>query len=91
MIFKPDVLIVVQAVSTVMAMFAIVCRAAKMTADTPQPVRWQHAALFGGLAFSLALPAMQGKTVLVLAMLAWLTLASPRWRHGVPGGAAGGH
>lgn len=81
-----DLLLTTQAVATVMAMFAIICRAAKMTRATPTAVRMQHLVMFAGLAFSLVLPAMAGKTALVLAVLAWLSLSAPRWRHGVPEG-----
>lgn len=81
-----DLLLTVQAVATVMAMFAIICRAAKMTRATPTAVRMQHLVMFAGLAFSLVLPALAGKTALVLAVLAWLSLSAPRWRHGVPEG-----
>jgi hypothetical protein len=80
----PDLLLTVQAVATVMAMFSIICRAAKMTRDTPTAVRMQHLVMFAGLAYSLVLPALAGKTALALAVLAWLSLSAPRWRHGVP-------
>lgn len=85
-----DLLLTTQAVATVMAMFAIICRAAKMTRETPAPVRMQHLVMFAGLSFSLVLPAMMGKTALVLAVLAWLSLSAPRWRHGVPEGLQAG-
>lgn len=81
-----DLLLTTQAVATVMAMFAIICRAAKMTSATPTAVRMQHLVMFAGLAFSLVLPALAGKTALVLAVLAWLSLSAPRWRNGVPEG-----
>jgi len=81
-----DLLLITQAVATIMAMFSIICRAAKMTRATPAPVRMQHLVMFAGLSFSLVLPAMAGKTVLVLAVLVWLTLSAARWRHGVPAG-----
>lgn len=81
-----DVLLTTQAVATIMAMFSIICRAAKMTRATPTPVRMQHLVMFAGLSFSLVLPAMAGKTVLVLAVLVWLSLSAARWRHGVPEG-----
>lgn len=85
-----DLMLTVQAVATVMAMFSIICRAAKMTRDTPAPVRMQHLVMFAGLSFSLVLPALAGKTALVLAVLAWLSLSAPRWRHGVPEGLQAG-
>ena len=87
---KSELLLAVQAVATVMAMFAIICRAAKMTRETPVPVRMQHLVMFAGLSFSLVLPALAGKTALVLAVLAWLSLSAPRWRHGVPEGLQAG-
>ena len=87
---KAELLLAVQAVATVMAMFAIFCRAAKMTGQTPSPVRMQHLLMFAGLSFSLVLPALAGKTALVLAVLAWLSLSAPRWRHGVPEGLQAG-
>lgn len=83
---NPDLLLTIQAVATIMAMFYIVCRAAKMTRDTPAPVRMQHLVMFAGLSFSLVLPALAGKTALVLAVLAWLSLSAPRWRNGAPKG-----
>ena len=64
-----DLLLTTQAVATIMAMFSIICCAAKMTRATPAPVRMQHLVMFAGLSFSLVLPAMAGKTVLVLAVL----------------------
>lgn len=73
-----DLLLTIQAVATVMAMFAIICRAAKMTRDTPAPVRMQHLIMFAGLGFSLILPALAGKTALALSVLAWLSLSAPR-------------
>lgn len=79
-----EVLLVVQAVCTVMAMFSIICRAAKMTRATPVLVRWQHSALFAGLAFSLVLPSIADNVALVTGALGWLTLSAHRWRHGVP-------
>ena len=79
-----DLLLTIQAVATVMAMFAIICRAAKMTSATPAPVRMQHLIMFAGLSFSLVLPALAGKTAMVLSVLAWLSLSAPRWRNGVP-------
>lgn len=79
-----DLLLTVQAVATIMAMFAIICRAAKMTRETPTPVRMQHLVMFAGLAFSLVLPALAGKATLALSVLAWLSLSAPRWRNGVP-------
>lgn len=81
-----DLLLTTQAVATIMAMFSIICRAAKMTSAIPTAVRMQHLVMFAGLAFSLVLPALAGKTALVLAVLAWLSLSAPRWRHGVPDG-----
>lgn len=81
-----DLMLTTQAVATIMAMFSIICRAAKMTRETPTPVRMQHLVMFAGLGFSLVLPALAGKTALVLAVLAWLSLSAPRWRHGVPAG-----
>lgn len=81
-----DILLAIQAVATVMAMFSIICRAAKMTRETPPAVRMQHLLMFAGLGFSLVLPALAGKTALVLAVLSWLSLSASRWRHGVPTG-----
>lgn len=85
-----DILLTIQAVVTVMAMFSIVCRAAKMTRETPTAVRMQHLVMFAGLAFSLVLPALAGKTALALSVLAWLSLSAQRWRHGVPEGLQAG-
>jgi hypothetical protein len=85
-----DLLLVIQAVATIMAMFSIICRAAKMSRETPAPVRMQHLVMFAGLSFSLVLPALAGKTALVLAVLAWLSLSAHRWRHGVPEGLQAG-
>ena len=79
-----DVLMVVQAVATIMAMGSLICRAGRMTPATPPLVRHQHAALFAGLALSLALPPLAGKVAITLGVLAWLVLAAPRWRYGVP-------
>ena len=75
---------VIQAVATLMAMGSLICRAGRMTRETPAAVRHQHAALFAGLALSLVLPALAGKAALTLGVLAWLALSAPRWRHGVP-------
>lgn len=85
-----DLLLTIQAVATVMAMFSIVCRAAKMTRETPTAVRLQHLVLLAGLGYSLVLPALAGKTALALAVLAWLSLSAQRWRHGVPEGLQAG-
>lgn len=79
-----ETLLVVQAVCTVMAMFSIICRAAKMTRATPGLVRWQHGVLFAGLSFSLVLPAVAGNAALAMGALGWLTLSAHRWRYGVP-------
>jgi len=85
-----DLLLAIEAVASVMAMFSIICRAAKMTHETPTPVRMQHLVMFAGLSFSLVLPALAGKTTLVLAVLVWLSLSAHRWRHGVPEGLQAG-
>lgn len=81
-----ELLLVVQAVATFIAMGSLICRAGMMTRDTPVAVRLQHAALFAGLATSLVLPALAGKCALVLGVLAWLSLSAQRWRYGVPAG-----
>lgn len=81
-----ELLLVVQAVATFIAMGSLICRAGMMTRETPAPVRLQHAALFAGLAISLVLPALAGKCALALGVVAWLALSAPRWRHGVPAG-----
>lgn len=86
MITMPDqVLLLVQGAATLLAMLSLICRAGRMTAATPLSVRMQHAVLFGGLAFSLVLPALAGKTALALGVMAWLAIAAPRWRYGAPG------
>lgn len=79
-----DLLLAVQAVTTLMAMGSLICRAGRMTTATPATVRHQHGALFAGLAVSLVLPPLAGKVALTLGILVWLALAAPRWRHGVP-------
>lgn len=80
----PETLITIQAVATLMAMGSLICRAGRMTPDTPATVRYQHAALFAGLALSLVLPALAGKVSITLGIVAWLALSASRWRHGVP-------
>ena len=79
-----DTLLVIQAVATLLAMGSLICRAGRMTPDTPAVVRYQHAALFAGLAVSLILPAVAGKVSITLGIVAWLSLSAPRWRHGLP-------
>jgi len=79
-----DLLLVIQAVSTLIAMGSLICRAGRMTRETPAVVRHQHAALFAGLAISLVVPALEGKVAITLGIVTWLALAAPRWRHGVP-------
>jgi len=80
----PELLLALQAVTTLMAMGSLICRAGRMTPETPAMVRYQHAALFAGLAASLVLPALAGKAAITLGVLVWLSLSAPRWRHGVP-------
>jgi|GEM_PF-2110799 len=79
-----DTLLAIQAVATLIAMGSLICRAGRMTRETPAVVRHQHAALFAGLAISLVVPALAGKVSITLGIVAWLALAAPRWRHGVP-------
>lgn len=79
-----EALLAIQAVATLLAMGSLICRAGKMTRDTPAIVRHQHAALFAGLAFSLVTPALAGKVCITLGVVAWLAMSAPRWRHGVP-------
>lgn len=81
---RPELLIALQAVATLMAMVALICRAGRMTRETPAVVRNQHAALFAALAVSLVVPPAAGKVALLLGIVAWLALSAPRWRHGVP-------
>lgn len=77
---KPELLLVIQGVATIMAMVVLICRAGRMTRDTPADVRHQHAALFAGLAISLVVPPLAGKTALTLSIVAWLALEAHRWR-----------
>lgn len=81
---KPELLLAVQGVATIMAMIVLICRAGRMTRDTPAAVRHQHAALFAGLAVSLVVPPLAGKAAITLGIVAFLALSAPRWRHGVP-------
>ena len=81
-----DLLLVIQAVATLLAMGSLICRAGRMTRDTPAVVRHQHAALFAGLAISLVVPPLAGKVSITLGIVAWLALSAPRWRHGLPAG-----
>lgn len=80
----PELLLATQAVATLIAMGSLICRAGRMTPDTPAAVRHQHSALFAGLALSLVLPPLAGKVAITLGIVAWLALSAPRWRHGVP-------
>lgn len=79
-----ETLLAIQAVATLIAMGSLICRAGRMTRETPAVVRHQHAALFAGLAISLVVPALAGKVSITLGIVAWLALSAPRWRHGVP-------
>ena len=79
-----ETLLAIQAVATLAAMGSLICRAGRMTRETPAVVRHQHAALFAGLAISLVVPALAGKVSITLGIVAWLALSAPRWRHGVP-------
>ncbi len=79
-----ETLLAIQAVATFVAMGSLICRAGRMTRETPAVVRHQHAALFAGLAISLVVPALAGKVSITLGIVAWLALSAPRWRHGVP-------
>lgn len=80
----PEALLAIQAVATLIAMGSLICRAGKMTRDTPATVRNQHAALFAGLAISLVVSPLAGKVSITLGVVAWLALSAPCWRHGVP-------
>lgn len=80
---KPELLLAIQGVATIMAMVVLICRAGRMTRDTPAPVRHQHAALFAGLAISLVVPALAGKVAITLGIVAWLAFSAPGWPHGV--------
>lgn len=81
---RPELLLAIQGVATIMAMIVLICRAGRMTRNTPAAVRHQHAALFAGLAVSLVLPPLAGKAALTLGIVTFLAMSAPRWRHGVP-------
>jgi hypothetical protein len=81
---KPELLLAIQGVSTIMAMIVLICRAGLMTPSTPAAVRHQLAALFAALAVSLVLPPLAGKAALTLGVVAFLAMSAPRWRYGVP-------
>lgn len=80
---KPELLLAIQGVATIMAMVVLICRAGRMTRDTPAPMRYQHGALFAGLAASLIVPPLAGKAAITLGIVAWLALSAPSWPHGV--------
>lgn len=71
-------------VGAVAGIFSIICRAAHMSTDTLLCVRMQHAALLGGLVFSLVLPGAAGTAALTTGVLGWLIIAAPRWKYGAP-------
>lgn len=81
---RPELLLAIQGVATIMAMVVLICRAGRMTPETPAPVRYQHAALFAGLAVSLIVPPLAGKAAITLGIVAWLAFSAPSWPQGLP-------
>lgn len=75
---------VIQIVATLGAVFALFCRVAKMSIETPPEVRHQHAVLLGGLVFSLVLPGELGRASMAAGVALFLAYSTHRWRFGPP-------